>query len=66
MKNRLTQAQRILRHLKSGKKLTPVAAISKYGCMRLAARISELKGDGINIKTKMIKKNGKKYAQYRL
>lgn len=64
MKQKQTQAQRILRHLEAGRKLTPIDALNRYGCMRLAARISDLKKEGWDIQKKMIDKNGKQYAQY--
>ena len=59
-----TQAERILNHLEKGRKITQVEAFNKYGCWRLAARISELRHDGHDIRMKLIKRNGKQYAQY--
>ena len=38
-----TQAQQIEKHLLSGKSITALDALNLYGCMRLAARIAELK-----------------------
>ena len=64
MKQKPTQTQRILRHLEAGRKLTPIDALNRYGCMRLAARISDLKKEGWDIQKKMIDKNGKQFAQY--
>jgi len=60
------QTQKILNHLLSGRKITQVEAFSRYQCWRLASRIGELRNEGHMIKTKMIKRNGKKYAQYTL
>lgn len=37
-----TQAQKILAWLKSGHKLTALEALNRFGCMRLASRISDL------------------------
>ena len=39
-------------------------ALNLYGCFRLGARIHDLKKDGNFIDTKMIYKNGSKYAEY--
>lgn len=47
----MTQCERILRHLKEFGTITPIEALSEYGCMRLAARIADLKSRGFNIKT---------------
>lgn len=49
-----------------GKKITPLEALAKWGCMRLAARIAELRKDGMDIRTTPITRNGKTYAQYHL
>ena len=40
------QKQQILNYLKGGNTLTPVEALNKFGCMRLGARIYDLKRDG--------------------
>ena len=42
----LTQNQRILEYLKSGKTLTPLVALEKFGCFRLSARIFNLENKG--------------------
>jgi hypothetical protein len=49
-----------------GYKLTPMQALEKWGCMRLAARIAELRKDGVDIRTTPITRNGKTFAQYKL
>lgn len=59
-----SQMVQITNWLTSGKKLTALQALQRFGCMRLAARISELKGFGWDVQRVMIKKDGKKYAQY--
>lgn len=38
-----TQAARILAHLKTGRSLSPLTALERYGIMRLAARIYDLR-----------------------
>ena len=49
-----------------GKKITPLEALAKWGCMLLAARIAELRKDGMDIRTTPVTRNGKTYAQYHL
>ena len=60
-----SQNQIILSELKMGKSLTAFDAI-EYGCMRLAARICDLRKLGHNIKTVMINSKGRSYAKYYL
>lgn len=58
------QTQQIKSHLNRGWKLTPLQALEKYGCMRLAARIGELRNAGMNIITRKVTRNGKTFAEY--
>ena len=46
---KLTQCDRILRHLKDHGSITSLEAMSEYGIMRLASRINDLKGMGYPI-----------------
>ncbi len=62
----MSQETKILKHLKSGKSITPLQALRNYGCMRLGARILELRDKGFNIVTKRITRNKKNYASYSL
>jgi hypothetical protein len=62
----MTQAQRILIYLKTGKSLTPLEALKKFGCFRLAARISDLRSQGHTIWTNYITKDNKTFAAYKL
>lgn len=63
-----TQEKQILKALQSGKRLTPLAALEQFGCMRLGARIWNLKNKkGWPIKTTIIKTNtGKHVAEYQM
>lgn len=49
-----SQRARILLHLKRGRMLTPLDALWKFGCERLAARIHELRGLGVPVRSRMI------------
>lgn len=62
----MAQKSLILRHLERYGSITPMTALEKYGCFRLAARIGELKDQGHEIATEMVKKGQKRYAKYRL
>ena len=67
----MTQKEIVLRHLKENPNgLTPMQAFSYYGITRLAAKVFELKKDGVVIKTTDVKKKvGKRicvYAKYTL
>ena len=44
-----TQCERILRHLRDYGSITSLEAITEYGILRLASRITDLKGQGYNI-----------------
>ena len=46
---KLTQCDRIIRHLKDHGSITSLEAMSEYGIMRLASRITDLKGMGYPI-----------------
>lgn len=58
--------QKIEAWLARGYKLTALQALNKWGCMRLAARIAELRQAGMNIVTTTVRHNGKAFAQYHL
>lgn len=62
----MTQRELVRAHLESGKPLTPLEALNDYGCFRLAARIEELRKMGLGIKTTMITKGGRAFAQYKM
>ena len=65
---RVTQKNNIKKHLQSGQSITPIDALERYGCFRLAAIIHTLKNEyGMDIKTELIKnKYGTKYGKYTL
>ena len=46
---KLTQCDRILRHLQDFGAITSLEAITEYGILRLASRINDLKRRGYNI-----------------
>lgn len=65
----MTQSQQILNHLREHGSITPMTALAEYGCMRLGARIYDLKACGHQINTTIenkVGRNGKqvRYARY--
>jgi hypothetical protein len=66
----MTQSTMIAKHLRMGRKLTPQQALQLYGCMRLAARIAELKEQGMaidtHIKTVQTRTGKARVAEYTL
>ena len=52
MSKKNTQLIRILNHLLEHETITPLEALSEYGCYRLGARIADLRNRGYNIETK--------------
>ena len=60
----VSQRKSILNYMQKGYKITPLEALKKFGCLRLGARIYDLKQQGFEIKARMIEKNKKRYAQY--
>lgn len=63
----MSQQQKVLRHLKTGRGITPLIAMQHYGVMRLAAVVYRLRHSGYQIKTIMKKDaRGVEYAEYRL
>jgi biotin operon repressor len=62
----MTQKEMIRAHLLQGKSITPFDALTDYGCFRLAARIEQLRKEGLQVKTESETRNGKSYARYTL
>ena len=61
----------VLNHLKSGKEITPLLALRKYGAYRLGAIIFNIRRDGYQISTRLEYKKNKNgrtghYAVYKL
>lgn len=50
-----TQTDHILAHLRAGYSLTPLEAMDLFGCIRLAARIYDLRQDGWPIEDEKVR-----------
>ena len=69
--SKLTQCDRILRHLEDHGSITSLEAMSEYGVMRLASRIADLKGRGYPIVSERVTGKNRyeeptSYSVYRL
>jgi len=60
----MSQENDVLFHLRNIGPLTPLEALQKYGIMRVASRINDLRRDGYNITTVMTEQSGKRFAKY--
>ena len=60
-----SQTKLILNHLKE-KPITSLEALNLYGCLRLSARILDIKNQGYKITSQIIKSNSKHFSQYTL
>lgn len=68
---KVTQCDKILRHLKDYGSINPLEALGQYGIMRLASRITDLKRRGYLISKETKKSKNRygetvRYAEYRL
>lgn len=69
--SRASQNAKILAHLQSGRRLTPMDCLTLYNCFRASGRIYDLKygkfdGTKYPIKTEMIQVGKKRFASYSL
>lgn len=67
----MTQKDRVLKYMQDFGKITPLDAIREFGCLRLSARIFDLKRDGHNIVSETETSKNRygesvSYASYRL
>jgi hypothetical protein len=62
----MSQNDQIRAALILGRSLTPLDALQDYGCFRLAARIADLRREGMDIECQTETRNGKRYARYAL
>lgn len=61
------QASSILAWLRTGNAITPMDALNQFGCMRLGARVFELRRQGHPIKANWKRlPSGKRVAEYSL
>lgn len=61
---RETQTEEIRNYLENGGELTQLDVIRLFGCLRLGARIYDLKKAGMAIKKETVHENNKHFAKY--
>jgi hypothetical protein len=54
----------VLRHLRSGKRITAYEAVQRYGIYRLAARVNELRRMGHAVKSEDVWQGSRHWAVY--
>jgi hypothetical protein len=59
-----TQNDMIKNHLLNGNSITALDSFRLFSCMRLAARISDLKQSGMVIDSETVTQNGKSFSKY--
>lgn len=60
-----TQCQKILAFLQQGGRITSLSALNQFGCLRLSARIKDLRDEGYQISDRFIKvSDGKKVKEH--
>jgi hypothetical protein len=60
-----SQAQAILRFMQQGYEVTPMDALMRFKCMRLASRIRDIKDSGIDIADRwIVRDDGKRFKAY--
>ena len=62
----MNQEQQILNYLREGNAVTPLLALERFGCMRLASRVHRLREQGHKIENRHKRSNNKVYAEYYL
>lgn len=61
-----TQNEAILAELERGRKLTSLDALRRFNCLRLGARIYDLKRAGHQIESRLIHVGDARVAEYKL
>jgi hypothetical protein len=64
--NHRSQRSQIIDYLATGHPLTALQALRKFGTMKLATRVSELRSAHHGIKDRWIEQRGKRFKQYYL
>ena len=59
-----SQNARILAYLKQGRSITGLLALRLYGCFRLAARIYDIRQQGIKVQQRLIRIKDKRVSVY--
>lgn len=58
------QCAKLQNALERGERITALEALRRFGCLRLSARIYDLKKRGVPIESETVKRNGKQFKEY--
>jgi hypothetical protein len=58
------QSEIILEHMLRGNRISPMSALRLCGSWALSSRICDLKKQGYQIKSELVKRNGKMFKEY--
>ena len=61
----MTQQELVLKRLRKGW-TTALDALKDCGCMRLAARVLEMRQAGLNVADQWVEVNGKRFKAYKI
>lgn len=59
-----SQTKAILDHLQGGHAITALDALYMFGCLRLAARIYDIRGMGYDVEKEMVEMDDARVAKY--
>ena len=62
----MTKSDKVMYHINQYGSITPLEALTRYGIMRLASRVNDLRNEGFRIVSDMKVHDGRRYASYRM
>lgn len=60
-----TQSEKILTHMLRGNRISPIVALEEFGCMRLGARIHEIKAMGFEVQDEFVEAPGPGHTRFK-
>lgn len=60
----MSQTEAILNHFQKGKSLTPLTALTRFGCMALSQRAGDLRRAGYPVQSEWVTRQGKRFKRY--
>ena len=62
----MNQTDSIMEYLLTGAEITPLEALTKFNCLRLAARVYDLRKEGVDIDERTERRGKKYWSVYKL
>lgn len=67
----MSQTEKVLTYMRDYGSITPLDALEQFGCMRLAARIADIRANGVNVISTIEQSKNRygdtvRFARYRL